>query len=187
MRMMTRFLNTLLNAFYSTVRPEIGMAYGKGDMPLIRKLHEGACQVAIWLALVAVAGFSLLGAWFLDLWTQGKVELDPWLFAGLLTGMVFYAVWFASSMVFYATSRHHGMAFALVLTNGASVLLAFGLMKLIGLPGAGIAAAAAEIVMLVFVLRRTLQAIDEPLAQWARAVSRPPIRLLRELLVRSGG
>lgn len=186
MRMMTRLVNTLLNAYYGTVRPEIAMAYGKGDTALIRRLHEGACQVAIWLALVAAVGFSVLGAWFLDLWTHGNVALDPWLFAGLIAGMLLYALWFASSMVFYATSRHHGMAFALLVTNGASVVLAFGLMKLIGLPGAGIAAAAGEFVMLVFVLRRTLIVIDEPFADWARAVARPPIRLLRELIRRDG-
>ena len=76
------------------------MAYGKGDTALIRRLHAGACQVAIWLALVAATGFALLGDWFLGVWTHGQVALDPWLFAGLIVAMLFYALWFASSMVF---------------------------------------------------------------------------------------
>ncbi|MEZ5670534.1 MAG: hypothetical protein R3F55_24485 [Alphaproteobacteria bacterium] len=185
MRMMTRFVNTLLSAYYSTVRPEIAMAYGKGDTALIRRLHEGACQVALWLALCATAGFALLGAWFIDLWTHGKVALDPWLFAGLLAAMLCYALWFASSMVFYGTNRHHGMARALVVANAVSVAIAAVLMLLIGLPGAGIAAAAAEAAMLAYVLSRTLKVLDEPFARWIGAVARPPIGLVRQLIGRA--
>ena len=184
-RMMVRFVNTLLSAYYSTVRPEIAMAYGKDDTALIRRLHDGACQVAIWLALCAAAGYALLGAWFLDLWTHGEVVLDPWLLAGLIAAMLFYAVWFASSMVFYGTNRHHGMSWALVIANAASVGVAYGLMLAVDLPGAGIAAAAAELVMLIYVLNRTLRILDEPLTDWLRAVLPPPVALIRTLLGRS--
>lgn len=186
MRMLTRFVNTLLSAYYSTVRPEIAMAYGKGDTALIRRLHAGACQVAIWLALCAAIGFTLLGAWFLNIWTHGEVTLDPWLFAGLVAAMLFYALWFASSMVFYGTNQHHGMAWLFVIANGVSIPVAYGLLSWVGLPGAGIAAALAELAMLVYVLTRTLRVLDESLPVWLRSIAPPPIQLVRQLIGRAG-
>lgn len=186
MRMMTRFVNTLLSAYYGTVRPEISIAYGRGDIALIRRLHGMACQVAIWLAVCAAVGFATIGDWVLALWTHGQVALDPWLLAGLIAAMLFYALWFASSMVFYGTSRHHGLALMLVATNAVSVGVAYVLLDLVGLPGAGIAAAAAEFAMLVYVVWRTLRLLDESLAQWLRTVLPPPVKLVRQLIRRSG-
>jgi O-antigen/teichoic acid export membrane protein len=184
-RMMTRFVNILLTAYYSTVRPEISIAYGRGDMDLIRRLHAMACQVAVWLAIGAAVGFALLGGWFLRIWTHGEVTLDPWLLAGLIVAMLFYALWFASSMVFYGTSRHHGLAWTLVLANGMSVALAYALLDLVGLPGAGIAAAAAELVLMVFVVWRTLRMLDEPFLGWLMRVLPPPVKLVRQLIGRA--
>ena len=187
MRMMTRFVNTLLTAYYGTVRPEISIAYGRGDMDLIRRLHAMACQVAIWLAVVAAIGYAAIGDWILGLWTHGQVALDPWLFAGLIAAMLFYALWFASSMVFYGTSRHHGLAWMLVAANAASVALAYVLLDLVGLAGAGLAAAAAELTMLAYVVWRTLRMLDESLAQWLRSVLPPPVKLVRQLLAPDRG
>ncbi len=184
MRMMTRFVNTLLGAYYGTVRPEISIAYGRGDMALIRRLHAFACQVAVWLALAAAVGFALLGEWVLRIWTHGEVALDPWLFAGLIAAMLFYALWFASSMVFYGTSRHHGLALMLVTANGASVAVAYALLETLGLPGAGIAAASAEFAMLVYVVWRTLRMLDEPFGIWLRAILPLPVKLVRQLIGR---
>lgn len=186
MRMMTRFVNTLLGAYYGTVRPEISIAYGRGDMALIRRLHAMACQVAVWLAISAAVGYALLGDWILRVWTHGEVALDPWLLAGLIAAMLFYALWFASSMVFYGTSRHHGLALMLVAANGASVAVAYALLETLGLPGAGIAAAAAELAMLVYVVWRTLRMLDEPFVDWLKSILPPPVKLVRQLIGRPG-
>ena len=58
---MTRFGMQLLSAPNAAVAPEIGTAFGAENTERVRKLHNHACQVALWVSGALIIGLVLFG------------------------------------------------------------------------------------------------------------------------------
>ncbi len=61
----------------NTVWPELSIAFGAGNMDVVRTLHRRACQIALFMSLSVVVIVATLGPTFLHKWTLGKVPSSP--------------------------------------------------------------------------------------------------------------
>lgn len=161
-------------AVKNSIWPEISMAFGAGDQPLVRKLHRIACQAALLFPLLASALLVVFGRAIYSVWTHGTVTMDVSAFHLLLAVTVANAFWMASSVVPLATNRHERVAIVYLLSIGLSLLLATSLLRRYGIAAAAGSLLAGDLIMGVYVLHRSLRDSGDVLKQFASSLIRVP-------------
>jgi O-antigen/teichoic acid export membrane protein len=158
-----------MNLINNSIWPEMSAAFGKGAMDVARMLHRRACQVSLLLCLGITLAAAIFGNWIWKIWTVGKVPTDPVLLNIMLLQMVISAFWFTSSVVPMATNQHQRMARAMLVFTCASLALAWGLMHIagLGLRGAAIALVTGDLFTAVYVVRESLQLLDDHFGDFA--------------------
>ncbi len=161
-----------MNLINTSVWPEMSAAFGTGAMDVARMLHRRACQVSLLMCLSITLAAAVLGDWIWKVWTVGKVPTDPVLLNIMLFQMVLSAFWFTSSVVPMATNQHQRMARAMLVSTCASLVLAWVLMHVsaLGLRGAAIALVTGDLFTAVYVVRESLQLLDDSLGGFARSL-----------------
>jgi O-antigen/teichoic acid export membrane protein len=175
LRTMSRAVIQLVSSVQSVVIPEIARAFAADEGNLLRALHRRGCQIAFWLSLSMVAGLALFGGSVLHVWTSGKVGKSGPLLYLFLIATVVDSLWYTSLAVLYATNRHQRVAGYYMLASVLSLPLAYGLLQVWGLSGAGTALLVAEVFMLFPVLHQSLPAAQDRPRAWLGAVARPPL------------
>lgn len=178
LRTLSRLSLMILRSVEQLVQPEIGLAYGKGDLKLIREIHQKSCQISLWGSLIAFISLLAFGNWILFIWTGGKVEMDSHIFIMLLFVALINSLWFMSLMVFYSTNRHQKIAITYILMNLATVGLAYGACRIFGLYGVAEMLIIAEVAMTLYVLPKSLNFIEERWTKFIRELMVPPFYLL---------
>jgi len=140
-----------------TFEPEITLAFGARNIELTRTLHRRACQLALLVALVIVAGLMTVGPWFLSHWSRGRVPPSPVLLSILLLVVVCFALWSTSSTLMTATNQHQKMAVVYVLATSFTCAVCYFFARWKGLYGAAASLVVAELAMNCYVLPASLR------------------------------
>jgi len=140
-----------------TFEPEITIAFGARNIELTRTLHRRACQLALLVALVIVAGLMTVGPWFLSHWSRGRVPPSPVLLSILLLVVVCFALWNTSSTLMTATNQHQKMAVVYVLATSATCAICYFFARWQGLYGAAASLVVSELAMNCYVLPASLR------------------------------
>jgi O-antigen/teichoic acid export membrane protein len=130
LRTLTRLALQLIITVSQSAEPELAAAYGAGNRALMQSLFMHAFRAGLWLALAAAAGLALLGSIILEIWTHGKVAMEPALFAWLLTSAAASVLWYGALTVLKAANRHLRAASVYVIASGTAVGIAALLMGL---------------------------------------------------------
>jgi len=174
LRTLTRLSLIVLRSVEQLVQPEIGIAYGKGDAKLMRKIHRNSCQVSFWGSLIVICGLVILGDRILFIWTGGHITMDSRLFIMLLFVALINSFWFMSLMVSYATNRHQQIAIAYILVNIMVVGISYGACRVFGLEGVAGMLIIAEVIMSLYVLPKSLNLVEDHWLKFVRAMGSPP-------------
>jgi len=178
LRTLTRIVQQLLQTASTIVRPEIGIAAGRGDLDTMRRLNRDACRLAVWLALCAAVGLALFGDWLVAIWTDGRVAVEQPLFALLLAIMVVNAFWRAAAWTLQAVNRVTRLAAVSLVLNLAAIVVMVVLTPGFGLTVPVAALLAADIAMAVYLVGGTLSYLDESPGRFFRALAVPPFELV---------
>jgi O-antigen/teichoic acid export membrane protein len=182
-RTLSRLAWQVLQMITNTLKPELSMAFGAGDLQLARTLHRRACQAAIWLAATLVAGLILVGEWIINTWTQGKVAFDAPLLYIMLVVIIINSFWYTSQAVPIAINQHQQLALRYVSSTILALGLAVLLMPLWGLRGAAFSLLAIDVVMAIYVISVSMSLVHDSLSEFITAILLPPIRI-KSLLTR---
>ncbi|WP_404783308.1 lipopolysaccharide biosynthesis protein [Altericista sp. CCNU0014] len=185
-RTLSRLAWQILNLINNSVKPELSIAFGRGDLEFARQLHHKACKTAFWLALLAVLGLALGGRWIIALWTNQKVIFDPQLFYIMLAIVVVNSLWNTSQAVPIALNQHQQLSLRYVLSAGIALLVAIGIAPLWGLSGAAASLLIIDLAMSVYVVKASLKILQESSVQFFRYLLTPPnpVKSARQILHR---
>lgn len=139
MRTLSRTVFQLTDSVKNAVWPELSAAYGQSNWELARKLHRTACQISLWLALLASVPLALFGPRVFSIWTRGRVVMDVPTFYILLAVVIANAGWNASSVVPISANRHQRLALVYLGCTSASLAIGYLLTQHFSLKGAAIA------------------------------------------------
>ncbi|WP_263366691.1 lipopolysaccharide biosynthesis protein [Edaphobacter bradus] len=156
-RTVSRVALQMVQMVNATFWPEMSNAFGANDIPLIRRLHRLACQMALIIAVIVVAAMLLAGPWFLHRWTGGHVPPSRTLLSVLLLVVVFYALWSTSSTLVSAINQHQRLAARYLVATSITVVLTYLMAKRYGLYGAAGSLLVSELIMTVYVLPESLK------------------------------
>jgi O-antigen/teichoic acid export membrane protein len=141
----------------NTVWPELSIAFGAGNMDVVRTLHRRACQIALLMSLGVVAIVALFGPTFLHKWTLGKVPSSPGLVGLLLLVVVFFSLWSTSSTLVAAINLHERLATMYSVATGLTVIVTYFAARKYGLFGAAGSLLLSEMIMDVYVLPASIR------------------------------
>jgi O-antigen/teichoic acid export membrane protein len=179
LRTLSRVGTQVLQSVNRVAEPELGLAFGAGDQPLFRTLFRRSCQVALWGCMSVCVLLWLAGGPLLEVWAQGKVAMNRWLYALLLSTAVVNAFWYTALMVPFATNRHIRIAGMYAAVYGGAVFaLAYGGAKLWEIEGVGMAVLLGELAMAAYVIPASLRLSMDSWWQWLKIVSQPPWSVL---------
>lgn len=156
-RTVSRVALQVVQMVNNTVWPELSIAFGAGNMDLVRLLHRRACQLALFISMSVVVLMAILGPTFLHHWTQGKVPPSTGLVSLLLIVVVFYSLWSTSSTLVAAINLHERLALVYTIATGVTVCLTYIAARRYGLYGAAGSLLLSEIIMDVYVLPSALR------------------------------
>jgi O-antigen/teichoic acid export membrane protein len=156
-RTVSRVALQMVQMVNNTVWPEMSLAYGAGNIELLRTLHRRACQTALLLAVAIITCMMTFGPWFLSHWTGGKVPPSRPLLAILLLGVLIYSLWSTSSTLATALNKHQRLAAWYIAGTGVTVLFTYVLARRYGLYGAAASLILSEVIMNLYVLPASLR------------------------------
>ncbi len=156
-RTVSRLALQVVEMVKNTVWPELSIAFGSGNMELVRSLHRRACQVALFISLGVVAVVAALGPTLLHKWTLGKVPSSPELVGLLLVVVVLYSLWSTSSTLVAAINLHERLATVYTFATGITVVLTYFAARRFGLYGAAGSLLLSEMIMDAYVLPSSLR------------------------------
>ncbi len=156
-RTVSRAALQMVQLVNSAFEPELTIAFGAGKVDLVRTLHRRACQLALLVALLVVAGLMTVGPWFLTHWSHGHVPPSRGLLAILLGVVVLFALWSTSSTLMTATNQHQRLAAVYVVATAFTCGVCFVLAHWKGLYGAAAALLVSELAMNAYVLPASLR------------------------------
>jgi O-antigen/teichoic acid export membrane protein len=160
-RTVSRVALQMVQMVNNTFWPELSLAYGAGNMELVRTLHRRACQMAMLLAIFIVLCMLSFGPWFLTHWTGGHVPPSRPLLAILLFVVIVYSLWSTSSTLATATNKHQRLAVWYMAATGVTVVCTYLLARAYGLYGAAASLILSEVIMNMYVLPASLRIAND--------------------------
>jgi len=173
-RTVSRLALQVVEMVKNTVWPELSIAFGAGNMELVRTLHRRACQVALFISLSVVAIVAALGPTLLHKWTLGKVPSSPGLVGLLLIVVVLYSLWSTSSTLVAAINLHERLATVYTFATGITVVLTYFAARQFGLYGAAGSLLLSELIMDAYVLPSSLRISHDTWGGFLRAMVHYP-------------
>lgn len=156
-RTVSRLALQVVEMVKNTVWPELSIAFGAGNMDLVRTLHRRAVQIALFVSMSVVFVVAVFGPTFLHRWTLGKVPSSPGLVGLLLVVVVFYSLWSTSSTLVAAINLHERLATIYAIATGITVVVTFFAARAYGLYGAAASLLLSEVIMDSYVLPASLK------------------------------
>jgi O-antigen/teichoic acid export membrane protein len=182
-RTVSRLALQVVEMVKNTVWPELSIAFGAGNMEVVRTLHRRACQIALLMSLSVVAIVALFGPTFLHRWTLGKVPSSPGLVGLLLVVVVFYSLWSTSSTLVAAINLHERLATVYSFATGITVVVTYFAAKKYGLFGAAASLLLSELIMDAYVLPASLKISHDTWGGFMGAMMHYPQSLRPKALV----
>lgn len=182
-RTVSRVALQMVQMVNTTFWPEMSIAFGQKNAALTRTLHRRACQMALMVAAVVVAGMMTVGPWFLSHWTGGHVPPRQGLLSLLLLVVVFYALWSTSSTLLAAINRHQRLAAWYIAATAVTCALCYALARRFGLYGAAGSLLASELAMNIYVLPASLRIAHDTFAEFLASMVHWPESLRPETLL----
>lgn len=123
----------------SAVWPEITALHARSEGEQLRKTHRSLARMNMWL--VGAIAFGMLP--FIPLiypsWTAGRLSVDGWTLAFLITRMMLWGVWSASMVMLCAINKQKSVAGILLGAAALTSVLSIWLIPRIGISGAALA------------------------------------------------
>lgn len=177
-RTLSRLLVQVITMLNHSVWPEISAAYGAKQVDLVRQLHRKGSSVTLWIAVVAIITLSALGTWFIRIWTHNAFATNQVLFGLLLFTTFLNVMWQTSWVVLMATNQHQKITFAFIISAASGLLITFLLLPSLGINGAGLTLALAELPMLYFAINSALGLLNDSWSGYLKSVfSKPRLHL----------
>lgn len=182
-RTVSRVALQMVSMVNTTFEPELSIAYGAGNIPLVRTLLRRACQLALIVAVFIVLAMMAGGPWFLTHWTSGHVPPSRGLLTILLVVVLFYSLWSTSSTLLTSTNQHQRLATFYILGTSATCIFCYIFARMIGLYGAAAALLISEIVMNVYVVPATLKIAQDTFPAFLASMTHYPQSLRPAMLL----
>ncbi|MBC7701807.1 hypothetical protein [Aquabacterium sp.] len=138
-RTLARVAVQVTGIFGHALWAELSRLYGRGGAQAVAGLYRRSAWTGAALSVGLSLVLYLVAPWLLQVWTHGRIGVQPTLMAILLVYAAAGGVWHVPRVLLMATNQHVGLAQWTLLAAALSLGLSWVLGNLLGLEGAGVA------------------------------------------------
>ena len=160
-RTLVRTLNQAMELINQAMWPELTYLFGANDLVKAARLHRIGVGVSIIVSTLGVLFLIFFGQTLYGFWLGKSLKLSQHLLIFFLLPIPFNVFWFTSSVVHLATNKHEGLAKRYLIATSMSAVACAILSYLLGIEGAALSTLMADIVLIPFVLKRSLMLTND--------------------------
>lgn len=160
-RTLTNSCTQLMGIINYSLWPEYSIAYGKKNIALLSRLHTLSCSATFWISFCGVAFLSIFGVQIIKIWTLNQVNVDKFFFIIMLVIVLINSLWYSSSALLGATNNYQKISIINLFSVALSIVLSLIMIRSFALTGIGVALLVSEILMVYFVIRESLNLLNE--------------------------
>lgn len=149
-RTVSRVAVQVISAVNRATIPELSAASATDDVAAQRRIARINTLMLVLVAGPAAIGFGILGPWAIKIWTGGAIYPSHTVSGLLGLAMLLHCFWFFGTNLLSATNAHGRMAVGLLGASVLTIVLAMGMVRFWGLPGACIAVVVGEAVCVMW-------------------------------------
>ena len=151
-RTVCRSTNMLFSIVNGSIYPELQIAYGKGNFPLVRKIYTRAVIVVLISSFLGFGFLSLFGQKLYGWWTHNELTVPNAVWTIFMLGIVLNALWWTSGVVFRAINKPFKFSIYGFIASIISTFISFILAFPYGLMGATIGFLMMDVIMTILVV-----------------------------------
>ncbi len=145
-----------INSWNANMQGAYGEAWTAGDLDWVRSAFRGSLMRALIFGGLGLALFFALGSDFVQLWTHGRIDIEPAM-AISVSLVVTVGAFLAAGQYLLTSMNRHGVASAAELVNGVlALILVVVLVKWFGAWAAGVGVMAAALMTSGWVIHRDI-------------------------------
>ncbi|WP_230180392.1 lipopolysaccharide biosynthesis protein [Aquabacterium sp. CECT 9606] len=144
-RTLARVAVQVTGTFGHALWAELSQLYGRGGAQAVAGLYRRSAWIGAALSVGLSLILYLLAPWLLQLWTHGRIGVQPALIGILLVYAAAGGVWHVPRVLLMATNQHVGLAQWTLLAATGSLGLSWVLGQWLGLEGAALAMLLSEL------------------------------------------
>lgn len=144
-RTLARVAVQVTGIFGHALWAELSHLYGRGGAQAVAGLYRRSAWIGAALSVGVSLALYLVAPWLLQVWTHGRIGVQPTLLLILLVYAAAGGVWHVPRVLLLATNQHVGLAQWTLLAAALSLVLSWGLGTMLGLEGAGMAMLLSEL------------------------------------------
>lgn len=146
-----RSVSQIVSTINGAIFPELQLEYGKGNMPLVRKIFSFTVCCSSIIGIISTVLLATIGQIIYEWWTNSMLSMpfSIWLVFSLST--LINAIWWTAVVVYRMTNQPSHFAISSISTAAVTVGLTYILSQYFGLMGAVICCLLFEFIMAVYI------------------------------------
>lgn len=137
-RTLVNFVRTMVDSITQGVKPELSVAWGKGDRQRVKSLHYRSLGASVLFASLLCVMLLIFGSFIYQIWTNGEIVFSYTLMLSFFVVVICNSFWNANSTILIAINKHSKigviyMVSAIVAISTAYLVSGSGIIELTAL------------------------------------------------------
>jgi O-antigen/teichoic acid export membrane protein len=124
-RTMINFIRNMGDIVIFGVKSELSIAYGKGDLVRMRRIHRKTILYSFLLTALSCLFIIIFGKYIYIEWTRGAIEFNLELALVMIFNTLLYNLWNSNSVILTSTNRHSKLSIVYLLMSVLSIVSAY--------------------------------------------------------------
>lgn len=181
-RVLINFARSVVDIVQRSVWPEMSLAYGNHNLTGLRRLHRSTVLSSLAVVVAMAALFTIVGKPIYEVWTGHHLAFNTTLFYLLLLALATNTLWTSSGILLQAINKHQRLAVLYVGAAALCVGVAYVLLRFVRqVSVVPIAYLVCDLLMITYVLERSLRQTNDSLGEMRAAVVRKGAHVRRAL------
>jgi O-antigen/teichoic acid export membrane protein len=169
-RQLGRVFLQLMGLVFSSVHPEMNLAFARRDFVRMASLQARALTPLLWSSPIVVILVYCCGPYVAHLWTHGKVSIAPIVLGLFAIDALAYGISGTALLAAWSSNRHIGPSVMFLFFQACALILGAWCLHPFGIAAMAVCFTTASVLQTILAGRVSAKIVGQPSAQfWASA------------------
>lgn len=151
-RTVCKSINAAFSIVNGSIFPEVQIAYGKGDIKLVKQIYVYAMQIVFFISMLGLLFLSLFGPVLYGWWTHNELTVTNIIWFVFMLGIPLNALWWTAGTIFRAINKPLMFSVFGFIASIISTIITYVLAYPLNMLGAAIGFVTMDFIMLLLTL-----------------------------------
>lgn len=151
-RTVCKSINAVFSIVNGSIYPEAQIAYGKGNMKMVKDIYIYAMQIVFLISMIGLLFLLFWGPTLYRWWTHNELNVSSSIWFVFMIGIPLNALWWTAGTVFRAINKPFRFSMYGFIASILSTFLCYLLAQPFGMMGAAVGFVSMDFIMLLLTL-----------------------------------